>query len=116
MTTAVDVAKQFRIKVSALKRIKKDVIFARKEVGVEEARLAKMEAEAEPDQFRLRQQKQVVSESKVMVPDALSRLKRAAEDIEMFMEQETLLEDVAEMQEEAKQLLAEAEEIKSGEN
>ncbi|KAJ9471253.1 hypothetical protein DIPPA_23533 [Diplonema papillatum] len=105
--TDTQIAKQFKIKVSSLKRIQKDLTFAKKEVGQEEERLQKLLAAPEPDDFRVRQQKQVILESKAMVPDAQNRLERAATDLEMFMSAETFGEDLQEQKAEAEALLIE---------
>eukprot|EP00754_Rhynchopus_humris_P039668 Rhum_TRINITY_DN22788_c0_g1::Rhum_TRINITY_DN22788_c0_g1_i1::g.176011::m.176011/K17292/TBCA; tubulin-specific chaperone A len=110
MSTDAQTAKQFKVKFAALKRIQKDLAYARKEIGQEEARLEKIMNAEEKDDYRIRQQKQVLQESKVMVPDAIRRYKRAGEDLEMFLEREALEEDLAEEVEQAKALIEKIEE------
>eukprot|EP01063_Lacrimia_lanifica_P030835 TRINITY_DN4979_c0_g1_i1.p1 TRINITY_DN4979_c0_g1~~TRINITY_DN4979_c0_g1_i1.p1 ORF type:complete len:111 (+),score=63.81 TRINITY_DN4979_c0_g1_i1:50-382(+) len=104
MATDAQTAKTFKVRVASVKRIEKDLVYAKKEVEQEKERLEKMQGADEPDAYRLRQQKQVIEESKAMVPDAMRRLKKAAEDLQMFMEREMIGEDLAELKEEAEDL------------
>eukprot|EP00756_Hemistasia_phaeocysticola_P010032 Hpha_TRINITY_DN14982_c4_g16::TRINITY_DN14982_c4_g16_i1::g.143393::m.143393/K17292/TBCA; tubulin-specific chaperone A len=108
MSTDPQVKKNLSVKSGTLKRNLKDLAYALKEVAQEEGRLEKVQSEG-ADEFRQKQQRQVVDEAKAMVPDARQRIARSAADLKQLLEQEQIEEDLAEAKKEAETMLEEAE-------
>ena len=107
--TDTQIAKTLTVKTNALKRIGKDLAYAKKEVDQEKSRLVKMTSAEEKDEYKIRQQKQVIEESEAMVPDALRRMKAACGDLEAFLDthKNDFQEDITEKVEEARKLISE---------
>eukprot|EP01060_Flectonema_neradi_P040108 TRINITY_DN9034_c1_g1_i1.p1 TRINITY_DN9034_c1_g1~~TRINITY_DN9034_c1_g1_i1.p1 ORF type:complete len:131 (+),score=51.38 TRINITY_DN9034_c1_g1_i1:59-394(+) len=107
--TDAQIAKTLTVKCNALKRIGKDLAYAKKEVEQEKTRLEKMCNAEEKDDYKIRQQETVIKESEEMVPDAIRRMKAACTDLQTFLDSHgsDFQEDVSEKVEEAKKLIAE---------
>ena len=73
-------------------RLVKEAAYYKKEVQENESKLAKMK-EDEKDEYDIKKFAEVLEESVMMVPDSESRLKKAAEDLSLFMESNPDLED-----------------------
>ena len=86
-----DVAKTLKVKKDGLKRILKDHDYAAKELEREEKRLADFQSDASKVD-RVRQQQMVVEESRKMIPEAKSRLTKAAADLQDYLTREGLEE------------------------
>lgn len=93
-------------KVNTLKRNRKDLEVCKKEVLVEQERLEKFQ-KSFPD--KVSQQENVLSETKVMVPDAENRLRSAIMDLSDFLEKERGTLTCEEEISEAHKLLTEAQ-------
>ncbi len=77
--------KQLKVKVSSVKRNIKDLKYARTEVKKEEGRLAQVQKDTPDEEFRIRQQQQVIHEARVMVPDARNRIDKAVTELKAFL-------------------------------
>ncbi|XP_028399202.1 tubulin-specific chaperone A-like [Dendronephthya gigantea] len=96
--------RQLKIKTNVVKRIGKEVKMYEKESQSLEEKVRQMESEGK-DEYDIRKQKEVLAESKSMVPDTNRRLKTAIEDLKSYMgETEQELSESREF-EEAKTLL-----------
>ena len=98
--------KQLRIKVGVLKRALKEHKMYTDEVEKLTAEVAAMG----PEHDKFRQTSQVLEESKTMATDAANRVPEGKEDVEAFLETETLDEE-EELVKEARQLLETASAI-----
>eukprot|EP00755_Sulcionema_specki_P001309 Sspe_Gene.116689::Locus_106377_Transcript_1_1_Confidence_1.000_Length_494::g.116689::m.116689/K17292/TBCA; tubulin-specific chaperone A len=104
--TEATIAKALRVKVNVLKRVLKDLEYAEKELKQEQARLET--TKEKKDDFLLRQQKQVVEETKAMVPDAKRRIASAVSDLQDFLKKEKVEADLSELLDEANAYLVKA--------
>uniref|UniRef100_A0A8D3AER0 Tubulin-specific chaperone A n=1 Tax=Scophthalmus maximus TaxID=52904 RepID=A0A8D3AER0_SCOMX len=87
--------RQIKIKTGIVKRLVKEEISYTNEAKAQEEKVQRMEAQAE-DFYVLRKQKEVLQESKMMVPDCHRRLAKAHADLLQLLETE---EDLAESEE-----------------
>ncbi|KPA84915.1 tubulin binding cofactor A-like protein [Leptomonas pyrrhocoris] len=78
--------KTLRIKVNALKRTIKDLVYAKNEVDRETDRLEKIRSN-EPD--RVPQQEKVLDEARMMVPHSENRIMSLVKDLSDFLEKES---------------------------
>lgn len=69
-----------KIKTSTCKRIVKELHSYEKEVGLEAAKVADMKAKGS-DPYDLKQQENVLAESRMMIPDCHKRLEAAVADL-----------------------------------
>ncbi|KPI90133.1 tubulin binding cofactor A-like protein [Leptomonas seymouri] len=77
--------KALRVKVNALKRTIKDLVYAKKEVERETERLEQI-LKADPD--RAPQQEKVIDEARMMVPHSENRIMSSVKDLSDFIEKE----------------------------
>lgn len=77
--------KALRIKVSALRRTIKDLLYAKREVERETARLEQVRS-TDPD--RVSQQEKVIDEARMMVPHSENRIMSSVNDLLDFIEKE----------------------------
>lgn len=78
--------KTLRIKVNALKRTMKDLVYAKNEVVRETQRLEQMRS-TDPD--RVSQQQKVLDEARMMVPHSENRIMSSVRDLSDFVEKES---------------------------
>merc|ERR1719274_559316 len=104
-----DLMKQLKIKVSVLKRVRKDLAFYTNEHQEFTAKVRAMEARGD-DAHDIKQQRAVAEESANMIPDAQARIDKATADLQAFVDKnstEAALQ--GEVMEEAKALTGEVE-------
>lgn len=77
--------KSLRIKVNALKRTIKDLVYAKKEVERETERLEYMRS---TDSDRVSQQEKVLDEARMMVPHSENRIMSSVKDLTDFVEKD----------------------------
>jgi tubulin-specific chaperone A len=75
-------AKALKVKHSTVTRNLKDLQYAQAEVSKENERLIKFQAE-DPD--KVNQQKKVIAEAEMMIPHAISRIRKSADELEAFL-------------------------------
>merc|ERR1712176_1001404 len=92
MGAAVDNKRQLKIKTGVVKRLSKELVMYEKEVTDGEAKLVQME-EANKDPYDIKKYKEVVAESRAMVPDCRNRLKKAVQDLDILLEDTSLSEE-----------------------
>ncbi|KAL6560400.1 hypothetical protein OROGR_003959 [Orobanche gracilis] len=78
--------KNLKTKTESCKRIKKDLDFYEKEVEREAAKTADMKAKG-ADPYDLKQQENVLAESRMMIPDTRERLEEALNDLNVILAQ-----------------------------
>eukprot|EP00301_Raphidiophrys_heterophryoidea_P025224 c8418_g1_i1.p3 GENE.c8418_g1_i1~~c8418_g1_i1.p3 ORF type:complete len:115 (-),score=23.24 c8418_g1_i1:181-525(-) len=86
--------KSIKILAGSVSRLVKDVKLYKQECVDEAAKLEKMISQGE-DPYTVRQQEQVLQESRMMIPDTLRRLQETTEDLEQHIEGEADNEKVA---------------------
>ena len=87
-----EAVKQLKIKTGSVKRLIKEAAYYKKELGESEARLQKMKDDG-LEAHGLKQQENVVDESRAMIPESAARLEAAVTDLKVFMEDHA--EDIA---------------------
>lgn len=81
--------KRLTILNGSLQRLLKDLEVTKKEIERENARLVTMKAdEAEPG--RLRQQQTVIEEAEALIPDTLTRIGKARDELREYIAQEDI--------------------------
>lgn len=75
-------SKQLKVKTGVVVRNLKDLSFARAEVDREKARLASFEA-TDPD--KVKQQRKVIEEALMMIPEHISRIRKGSGELEQFL-------------------------------
>lgn len=90
--SANETLKQLKIKIGSVKRLIKEASYYKKELVESESRLQMMKDDGlEP--HGLKQQENVVDESRAMIPESAARLEAAVADLRLFIEENA--EDVA---------------------
>lgn len=87
--------KQIKIKTGVVKRLGKEKGYYEKEVIAQEAKIAKMK-EDKADEYDVRKQEEVLTESQVMIPDCKKRLVQARGELQNLLDSE---KDLAETEE-----------------
>lgn len=100
--------KDIKIKTGVIKRLAKEKISYEKEVQAQEAKIEKMVAE-EKDEHDIKKQREVLDESKMMIPDCRRRLGSYWDELSSLIETETDLSETEEYKA-AKQILEETKE------
>jgi len=100
--------KALRIKTGVVKRTGKEKVMYRKEADKEKAKVEKMKAEGK-DEADIKKMTEVMQESLMMIPDSHRRLEKAYMELKALVDAEK--EELAEAKEfeDAKMVLAEAE-------
>lgn len=102
-----DSVKQLKIKTGVVKRIHKELVYYKKEMDKEQAKVEKLIA-AGADPHDLKQAENVLQESAMMIPESRQRLEAALADLQSYLAENA--EDVSGTEEEtaAKDIIAEA--------
>jgi len=79
------VLKQIRINTGVVKRIFKETIMYKKETEEIQTTIDKMEADGK-DPYDIKKRKELLDESKMMIPDCEGRLKQAIEKLTNLLE------------------------------
>ena len=79
-----DLQKQLRIKTGVCKRLKKDVIFYQKEQSDQEKKIEKMVSDGKCE-YDIKKQREVLDETKAMIPDGFKRLETGYDDLKTFL-------------------------------
>ncbi|XP_070541816.1 tubulin-specific chaperone A-like [Ptychodera flava] len=97
--------RQIKIKTGVVKRLNKEKAMYEKEVVDQDEKIKKMEADGK-DEYDIKKQKEVLQESKQMIPDCKKRLATAHSELTTMVENE---KDLAETEEykAAQEILAE---------
>ena len=80
-----DDKRQLKIKTGVVKRVNKELSMYEKEVEDGEKKLIVMESSSQ-DPYDIKKFKEVVDESRSMVPDSKNRLRKALEDLDRLLE------------------------------
>ena len=86
--------RQLKIKTSTLVRNLKDLRYCQAEVEKETKRLEEFQA---TDPEKVSQQKKVIAEADMMVPDALNRIRRATDELTAFLAEHDEIEEGEEL-------------------
>ncbi|XP_076443687.1 tubulin-specific chaperone A-like [Babylonia areolata] len=86
MAQADDRIRKLKINTGIVKRITKEKDMYEKEAVEIEGKIKKLEEKDDADEYVVRKQKEVLQESKQMIPDTLKRLKNALELLEALMQ------------------------------
>eukprot|EP00163_Fabomonas_tropica_P006055 TRINITY_DN15678_c0_g1_i2.p1 TRINITY_DN15678_c0_g1~~TRINITY_DN15678_c0_g1_i2.p1 ORF type:complete len:114 (+),score=29.71 TRINITY_DN15678_c0_g1_i2:194-535(+) len=81
MSSVKEVAKKLSIKVKAVQRIQKDLIYYEKEYNQQAAKVQKMKDDGK-DEYDIKKQEEVLEETNAMMPEARTRLEKAHADLE----------------------------------
>ncbi|XP_063673714.1 tubulin-specific chaperone A-like [Bolinopsis microptera] len=92
---AADNKRQLKIRTGVVKRLSKELVMYEQEVTDGEAKLVEMK-EANKDEYDIRKYTEVVAESKAMVPDCRNRLRKAVQDLDILLEDNTSMSGEAE--------------------
>jgi len=84
MASASDPKRQLKIKTGVVKRLAKEKEMYEKEAVDQAAKVEKMKAE-EKDEYDIKKQKEVLEESRIMIPDCKRRLKTAYDDLKKLV-------------------------------
>ncbi|CAG2182114.1 unnamed protein product, partial [Oppiella nova] len=76
---------QIRIKTGVLKRVAKEKTIYEREVETERKRLEDMRSQLK-DEYELRKQEEVINECLIMVPDAITRIQQAFNDLNTVLQ------------------------------
>ncbi|XP_077989117.1 tubulin-specific chaperone A-like [Glandiceps talaboti] len=87
--------RQLKIKTGVVKRLGKERSMYEKEVVDQQEKINKMEADGK-DEYDIRKQKEVLQESKIMIPDCTRRLKTAHSELQTMLENEKELAETEE--------------------
>eukprot|EP00163_Fabomonas_tropica_P006054 TRINITY_DN15678_c0_g1_i1.p1 TRINITY_DN15678_c0_g1~~TRINITY_DN15678_c0_g1_i1.p1 ORF type:complete len:116 (+),score=45.58 TRINITY_DN15678_c0_g1_i1:194-541(+) len=86
MSSVKEVAKKLSIKVKAVQRIQKDLIYYEKEYNQQAAKVQKMKDDGK-DEYDIKKQEEVLEETNAMMPEARTRLEKAHADLEQAVEE-----------------------------
>ncbi|XP_054160087.1 tubulin-specific chaperone A-like [Oppia nitens] len=101
---------QMRIKTGILKRVTKEKTVYEKEVDNERKRLETMKSQNKDD-YEIRKQEEVINESLMMLPDTMTRIQQAFNDLNnIIQETQTELSETTEFQT-AKTLVQEVQQL-----
>eukprot|EP00818_Percolomonas_sp_WS_P010311 CAMPEP_0117448910 /NCGR_PEP_ID=MMETSP0759-20121206/7655_1 /TAXON_ID=63605 /ORGANISM="Percolomonas cosmopolitus, Strain WS" /LENGTH=137 /DNA_ID=CAMNT_0005241333 /DNA_START=29 /DNA_END=442 /DNA_ORIENTATION=- len=81
MPASTSTLKTLRIQSSVLKRTYKELSSYKKELKIEQERLEKMKVDPETEKLRVKQQKDVVEECRVMIPNTKQRMGASVETV-----------------------------------
>ncbi|XP_002731209.1 tubulin-specific chaperone A-like [Saccoglossus kowalevskii] len=95
MASADPRIRQIKIKTGVVKRLTKEKAMYEKESIEQAAKVQKMEDEKK-DEYDIRKQKEVLQESKQMIPDCEKRLRKAHSELTTMLENEKDLEETEE--------------------
>ncbi|XP_045216910.1 tubulin-specific chaperone A-like [Mercenaria mercenaria] len=101
--------KNLKIKTGVVKRLTKEIGYYEKEVTKEEERFEKKKAGG-GDEHELKKQKEVIEESRAMIPDSKRRLTAAKDEMKKLLENEADLAETDDYKE-AQKILEEAENV-----
>ncbi|XP_013411497.1 tubulin-specific chaperone A [Lingula anatina] len=101
--------KQIKIKTGVVKRLAKEKTMYEKEAVQQEEKIEKMKAE-NADEYDIKKQTEVLQESKMMIPDCLTRLKKAHGELANMLEVEKELAETEEYVA-AQEILTQTEEV-----
>ncbi|KAJ8285487.1 hypothetical protein GJAV_G00027360 [Gymnothorax javanicus] len=90
--------RQIKIKTGVVKRLAKEEVHYVKQAKEEEEKIERMKAEGE-DEFVIKKQREVLQESRMMIPDSRRRLAAAHMELSQLLQSEAELEELEEYKE-----------------
>ncbi|KAM3940523.1 tubulin-specific chaperone A [Leptodactylus fuscus] len=87
--------RQIKIKTGVVKRLSKEKLMYEKEAKQQEEKIERMKSEG-GDEYVIKKQKEILQESRMMIPDCHRRLEAAHADLARILEDEKDLEETEE--------------------